>query len=1021
VHRLLKCCAAALLAGTTLSAVEFHGRVTFNGLPLPGATVTASQSGKSVTAVTDTDGVYSFPDLAEGAWTVQVEMQLFAPERREVTVGAAPSNADWELKLLPPEEIARISTSAPAEPAPAGPAPTAPPSRAKPNSNSPPAPGPTNTRAPFQRAQLNATAPSAAPAQNGAPNPPANPSPNPEPSEAGAFAGADASELRQRAADGFLINGTVNNGAASPFAQLPAFGNNRRGQRPLYNGNICLILDNSAFDARNFSLTGQDTPKPAYSRLQGLVSFGGPFKIPRLLKRNGPNFTVNYQWTRNRNASTLTGLMPTADQRNGILPGEVIAPSSISPQALALLQLYPLPNFTGSSRYNYQIPAVAGQHQDDLQSRMIKQIGRRDNLSGNFAWQSNRTDNTNLFSFLDTGATTGWNTGLNWRHNLSPRLFFTFGVNFNRFAARTTPYFANRQNIGAIAGITGNNQDSANWGPPALLFSSGISGLSDTQSSFTRNQTAGVSWDAFWNRGRHNVTFGTGLRKQQFNILAQQDPRGTFTFTGAFTRGSAGSDFADFLTGVPDASSIAFGNADKYLRGSNSFAYVNDDWRLNPGLTVNVGLRWEYWSPVTERYGRLVNIDAGPDFTSASAVVARDSGTPLIHADANNIAPRLAFSWRPLAASSMVVRGGYGVYFDTSVYQPIAMLMAQQAPLSTSLRIQNTASNPLTLAAGFPANSATVFPTFGVDPNFRVGYSQNWQFSVQRDLPQGMQMTATYLGIKGTRAQQQFLPNTYPSGAVNPCPACPSGFTYLASNGNSTREAGQIQVRRRLRSGFTAQLQYTYSKSIDDASLGGRSQGTTVIAQNWLDLSAERGLSNFDQRHLLNLQAQYTTGMGLHGGTLVNGWKGAMFKEWTVGTQINAGTGLPLNPVFPAIPNGSGLLGSVRPDYTGAPLYAAPPGFFLNPAALAAPETGQWGNAARNSITGPSQFSLNTSLGRTFQATDRVSIDARLDATNALNHVVFQSWGTTVGNAQFGLPTAVNNMRTVQLTFRARF
>jgi len=502
VHRLLKCCAAALLAGTTLSAVEFHGRVTFNGLPLPGATVTASQSGKSVTAVTDTDGVYSFPDLAEGAWTVQVEMQLFAPERREVTVGAAPSNADWELKLLPPEEIARISTSAPAEPAPAGPAPTAPPSRAKPNSNSPPAPGPTNTRAPFQRAQLNATAPSAAPAQNGAPNPPANPSPNPEPSEAGAFAGADASELRQRAADGFLINGTVNNGAASPFAQLPAFGNNRRGQRPLYNGNIGLILDNSAFDARNFSLTGQDTPKPAYSRLQGLVSFGGPFKIPRLLKRNGPNFTVNYQWTRNRNASTLTGLMPTADQRNGILPGEVIAPSSISPQALALLQLYPLPNFTGSSRYNYQIPAVAGQHQDDLQSRMIKQIGRRDNLSGNFAWQSNRTDNTNLFSFLDTGATTGWNTGLNWRHNLSPRLFFTFGVNFNRFAARTTPYFANRQNIGAIAGITGNNQDSANWGPPALLFSSGISGLSDTQSSFTRNQTAGVSWDAFWNRGR---------------------------------------------------------------------------------------------------------------------------------------------------------------------------------------------------------------------------------------------------------------------------------------------------------------------------------------------------------------------------------------------------------------------------------------------------------------------------------------------------------------------------------------
>jgi len=230
-----------------------------------------------------------------------------------------------------------------------------------------------------------------------------------------------------------------------------------------------------------------------------------------------------------------------------------------------------------------------------------------------------------------------------------------------------------------------------------------------------------------------------------------------------------------------------------------------------------------------------------------------------------------------------------------------------------------------------------------------------------------------------------------------------------------------IQLRRRLRSGFTAQLQYTYSKSIDDAALGGRGQGGTVIAQNWLNLSGERGLSNFDQRHLVNFMAQYTTGMGLHGGTLVNGWRGAVLKEWTIGTQINAGTGLPLNPVFPAITNGSGVLGSVRPDYTGVSLYTAPPGFFLNPAALAAPQPGQWGNAARNSITGPAQFSLNASLGRTFQATDRVSIDARLDATNALNHVVFQSWGTIVGNAQFGLPTAVNGMRTVQLTFRARF
>jgi hypothetical protein len=93
----------------------------------------------------------------------------------------------------------------------------------------------------------------------------------------------------------------------------------------------------------------------------------------------------------------------------------------------------------------------------------------------------------------------------------------------------------------------------------------------------------------------------------------------------------------------------------------------------------------------------------------------------------------------------------------------------------------------------------------------------------------------------------------------------------------------------------------------------------------------------------------------------------------------------------------------------------------LNPAAYIAPKPGQWGNAGRNTITGPSQFTLNASMGRTFQATDRISIDARLDASNALNHVTYPSWVTTVGNAQFGLPSAVNDMRTVQITLRARY
>jgi hypothetical protein len=346
-----------------------------------------------------------------------------------------------------------------------------------------------------------------------------------------------------------------------------------------------------------------------------------------------------------------------------------------------------------------------------------------------------------------------------------------------------------------------------------------------------------------------------------------------------------------------------------------------------------------------------------------------------------------------------------------------------------------------------------------VDPNFRVGYAQTWQLSVQRDLPGALQLTATYLGVKGTRGVQQFLPNTYPIGAGSPCADCPSGFVYQTSGGDSTRQSGQIQLRRRLRSGLTASLLYTYSKSIDDdAFLGGQghvvassqtaapsggqgsgqgsggqgSSGTTAastqsasttpdIAQNWLNLHAERSLSSFDQRHLFNLQAQYTTGEGLGGGTLMGGWSGRLLKEWTiVGTSV-VGTGLPQTPVYLAAVPGTGYTGTIRPDLTGMPISISSGRQHLNPAAYNAPLTGQWGTAGRNSITGPSQFSLDTSVARTFRPSGRFYLDLKVSATNMLNHPVFTGWNTTVNSTQFGLPVNTNAMRSLETQLRLRF
>jgi hypothetical protein len=970
----MKSFAFLLLAAVLLTAAEHRGVVRFGTLPLPGASVTLKQGGKKLNAVTDAQGNYSIANVTAEPFTVDVDMQLFAPLHKEFKDTETPS--EWDLELLTAEQIAAKAVRQPAMA--------------------------------FQRSAVTAT-----PAPARPDSAPAPPPPDPE--------------IAQRAADGLLINGSVNNGAASPFSQSAAFGNNRRGTRSLYNGSLGVILNNSAFDARSYSLTGQNTLLPQYSRVQGVFAFGGPIKTPWILKRNGPTFTVNYQWTRNSNATSQTGLVPTTAERagqfaqaisdplnGGVFAGNTIPASRMSQQARALLRLYPDANFGGSSRYNFQAPIVTSLHQDDLQARGSKSV-KRNSFTASFAFSSTRSATPGLLGFLETSRSRNMNATAGYRRSLTPRTFINTTVNFSRSRTRAVPYYSQRENISGSAGITGNNQEAVNWGPPNLIFSNGLTPLMMSQASLIRNQTSGVAADLFTSRGRHNAQVGVNIRRQQFNVVSQQDARGTFTFTGASTCPAPPNpadasntcpaqpnDLEGFLLGLPDAASIAFGNADKYLRANIIESFVNDDWRVNSSLTINAGVRWEYWSPVSEKYGRLVNLNISPDFKS----IAPNSALP--NPDRNNMAPRLAFSWRPFAATSLIVRGGYGIYYDTAIYQPIAMEMAQQAPLSKSLRISNSAATPLTLANGFSSSGTTSPTTFAVDPNFRTGYTHTWQLSLQRDLPFGMQMNASYNGGKGSDAQQKLLPNTFPTAAVTP-----SGYTYLTSNGSSVRHAGVFQLRRRLRNGFTAQAQYTFSKSLDNALLGGR--GRIMTAQNWLDLDSERGRSSFDQRHLLSTSVQYTTGLKLRG------WAALLFKEWTVGAQITAGSGLPLSPVFAGTIPGTGVTGVLRPDYTGASLYDAPQGLNLNPAAYAKPAAGKWGNAGRNSINGPGQFGVNSTIGRTFRGTDRITMDLRVDAANATNTPTFPSWNTVYGNSQFGLPNAANQMRSVQATFRMRF
>jgi len=1041
----------ASAACALLPASEHHGVVKFGGLAVPGATVTATHGDKKLVAITDPGGVYTFADLADGVWTVQVEMLCFATLKNEVAIAPNAPSPEWELKLLPLDEIkaaapppapsAAPPASAPAAAVTAAGAPAASPAAATPPAKkgskkataAADATAAANARPGFQRADLNASNSNA----SGEP-----------PSADPAASGIDEAGAGSGASDALLVNGSVSNGV-----ERRAIGNFRKGPGSAYRGDLSAILDNSVLNARSFSITGQDTPKSPYNHLRYGATFGGPLSIPHLFRSNG-NFFVAYQGTRNRNASTVTSLMPTAAERAGDFsqtlsqlgkpvqvidpsngapfPGNAIPAARIASQAVALVNFYPQPNFNPSARFNYQIPLVGTSNADALQARINKAINPRNSVNGTFGLQRIGAENPNLFQFVDGNHTLGMSLNVSWRRTFNKTLYGTLGAQFSRYSARNTPYWAYRGNVSGEAGIGGNNQDPQNWGPPSLSFNSGYAGLSDGQESFLRNQTSAVSYSVMWLKRPHNVTIGGDVRRIQLNQLGQQDARGSFGFTGAATQATAGgvgvagtgSDFADFLLGIPDTSSIAFGNADKYFRSSSYDAYFQDDWRVSAGFTLNAGARWEYSSPIVEKYGRLVNLDITPGFARetpvlgsnpSGALTGRQYPDSLVRPDKHGVQPRVGLSWRPIFGSSLLIRAGYGMNYNTSVYNTIAFQMAQQSPLSKSLSVQNGPLHPLTLANGF--NAAGGPSTFAIDPDFRIGYAQTWQASAQMDLPAAMVMTATYIGIKGTRAVQVLLPNTYPAGAVNPCPSCLPGYAYMTSNGNSTREAGQMQLRRRLHNGLTATAQYTYSQAFDNAALGGRGQGSSVIAQNWLNLSAERGPSNFDQRHLVSLSTQYSSGVGVHGGALLHGWKGAAFKGWTLGSQINTGSGLPASPIYAVAVVGTGVTGSIRPDTTGISVQAAPPGRHLNPAAFAAPKAGQWGTAGRNSIVGPAQFSLNASLARTFAD----NLDLRFDSTNALNHVAYPSWNTVVSSSQFGLPSTANAMRSLQATLRWRF
>ncbi|MHB1022321.1 MAG: TonB-dependent receptor domain-containing protein [Acidobacteriaceae bacterium] len=849
---------------------------------------------------------------------------------------------------------------------------------------------------------------------------------------------------------------------------------------------------NSALNAKTFSLTGQPVDKPAYnSNRYGFLLMGTPM-IPGILKPSTKNFMfLGVFGTKNSSPFDQYASMPTLAERSGdfssltnrsgsVIPiydpqtgqqfsydgkANVIDPARIPSQAQALLAYLPAPNLPGTTN-NLHTLTTAATNSTNVTARYVRNFGAggggaalppflqalmgtkglRQNLNFSGNYMHTASDSLNVFPQLG-GSTQMHQYALNLGYTLGyGRLTNNFALNWNRSHAVTNNYFTGKTDVAGNAGIPvgsiATSSNPFNYGVPGLKFSS-FTGMSETAPSNRINQTISFTEGTSWSHKQHNVRFGFDIRRVHLDVLGGSNVTGAFTFTGYATKKpgdtssgtqSSGSDFADYLLGLPQQSSVQAGNDKYYLRANVWDFYAQDDWRIRPNLTVLAGIRYEYFSPYSEKYDHMANLDHNADFTEVAEVLPNQVGPysgkfphSLVKPDRNNFAPRVGFAWQPIRKT--VVRGGYGVNFNTSQYSNFVQQLAYQPPFAvTQTNItheQGCGTLQLSNAFNCTTNGSTLIQnSFAVNLNYRLGYVQVWNLDVQRTLPGGVVMNVGYNGSKGTALDMLRAPNR---GITGTSTATAQAFNFEDSLGFSNFNALAISVRRRLHSGLSLQATYQYSHSIDNASsIGG---GTGVVAQNDKDLLAEEGNSSFDQRQRVRGNWVYELPFGPDAKYVTSGFFSRALNGLSLSGSYTFATGTPSTPHYAAAISevARGSSGSLRPDRVAGSSLTEGGGslkHWFNTSVFTAPVVSAsnpfgYGNASRNSITGPGTVSVNMSFSKTVRMGETRSLEVRATADNVFNTVQYSGIDTTLGSQTYGQVTSVATMR--QMTLQARF
>jgi hypothetical protein len=425
-----------------------------------------------------------------------------------------------------------------------------------------------------------------------------------------------------------------------------------------------------------------------------------------------------------------------------------------------------------------------------------------------------------------------------------------------------------------------------------------------------------------------------------------------------------------------------------------------------------------------------VNLDVAPDFSAAIPVQPGQVGPfhgffpkSLVKPDRKEFSPRFGLAWR--ATGTTVVRAGYGISYNGAAYTTIAAQMSNQPPFSIAEKNTFAPTLPLTLQSGFPVQTG-VSNTYGIDPNYRIGYAQQWDLSTQQELRKlRLQVLFDYTGTKGTHLDIIESPNLTATGALR----IPNvqDFRWETWGASSILHSALVRVNRRLAGGVSFGGTYQYSRSIDDSSTvsGGGGGGTPI--QDPFNRRADRGLSSFDQTHRLGINYNYELPLGTNKPFFSEASPlKTMFGDWQLTGSWNLNSGTPVTVRAPSTcyTNLTGATnGSLRANATGASAHVANPSVaqWFNPAAFTCPIAGQYGNAGRNTLRNPHQITMQASLRKTVVFADGRSMDLTIVTTNPLNMVQYSTIDSTLNSPTFGRIISAGQMRTAQIQARYNF